>query len=294
MLAEAEIAAALMAAVPIAARVLGRVAVRIEAAAVEDLAGTSWFDAVWADYLEDRISLTSALLRVEQLFRARLDEIDDWDAIDWTTTALGPTRGFYEWDGDRLVETGVPSRANLWSGGLALDEKTRIETPEDAALQSLTQALEAQNQRIAAIANERAYLGQPVLLPPRIQRLGHPRRSRARRDDREDLRRALHPASPVRDRRAARGRTVIERACPVCGVSMEDRRPQAKTCSPRCRRKRARWVRILSGRGDGPYRTIDQYEARLANRAQQLKRARAARLAGSPPSDFSRSRAARG
>jgi hypothetical protein len=69
-----------------------------------DTTASAWWDQVWDEYHRDRISLVSALLRVEALFAARVAEIDDWDAVDWTISPLEPTTLGWKWDGDRLVE----------------------------------------------------------------------------------------------------------------------------------------------------------------------------------------------
>jgi hypothetical protein len=46
------------------------------------------------------------------------------------------------------------------------------------------------------------------------------------------------------------------RRCPVCGVSLAGRHPDARTCSAACRREAGRFRAVLAGRGDGPYGTL--------------------------------------
>ena len=53
-----------------------------------------------------------------------------------------------------------------------------------------------------------------------------------------------------------------DRRCPICGVDLADRDPRTMTCSPAHRREAARVRRLLSGQGDGPYRTLGEYMAR--------------------------------
>lgn len=55
---------------------------------------------------------------------------------------------------------------------------------------------------------------------------------------------------------------MYERLCPVCGEALDGRDPRTLTCSAKCRRERRRVLALLSGAGDGPYRTLAEYEAR--------------------------------
>jgi hypothetical protein len=57
------------------------------------------------------------------------------------------------------------------------------------------------------------------------------------------------------------------RVCLICGESIEQRRSDALTCSPACRRERRRLQAILSGRGDGPYASVAGRLHAAGNRA---------------------------
>lgn len=67
---------------------------------------------VWSSYYQDKISLVSALLRVDELFRARVAETTsaDWAVLDWTLSPLEPQRGSWEWEDDKLVPAKADSQ----------------------------------------------------------------------------------------------------------------------------------------------------------------------------------------
>lgn len=68
----------------------------------------------------------------------------------------------------------------------------------------------------------------------------------------------------------------VERRCPICGASLEDRDPRARACGPAHRRELSRVRRLLSGEPDGFYDTLGEYMARgqrevRANRSHQVQ-----------------------
>lgn len=70
------------------------------------------------------------------------------------------------------------------------------------------------------------------------------------------------------------GGPVIEgsRVCPVCGESLEGRRADARYCGSVCRREARRVRALLTGRSDGPYRTLREYVNRRQRRAKRALR----------------------
>lgn len=63
-----------------------------------------------------------------------------------------------------------------------------------------------------------------------------------------------------------------ERICPICGADMSGHRADAEVCGNRCRRERSRVRRLLIGKGDGPYRTVEDYLNRRRSRANPAMR----------------------
>jgi len=57
-------------------------------------------------------------------------------------------------------------------------------------------------------------------------------------------------------------------ACPICGAALKGKRQDARFCGSACRREHRRLRRLLSGEGDGRYRTLSQYDARAHRRAE--------------------------
>jgi hypothetical protein len=60
-----------------------------------------------------------------------------------------------------------------------------------------------------------------------------------------------------------------ERACVICGESLDGRRSDAEVCGAACRRERSRLSALLRGDSDGPYRNLRQYAERPRRRAKR-------------------------
>ena len=58
-----------------------------------------------------------------------------------------------------------------------------------------------------------------------------------------------------------------DRVCPVCGASLAGRRSDAIYDRPACRREGNRVLRLAAGKPDTGYITLEQYEQRRRNRA---------------------------
>lgn len=142
---------------------------------------------VWDDYRADRISIVSALLRTDALFTARIAEITDWDALDWTTSPLAPTKGSWQWDDDQLVRDDryvvgptVESMSNALAASFGLPHYSgRIEDRSAAALhaahvghsEQYMRQLHIEEQAQAAetimrMRAERDAIGKPILMLP--------------------------------------------------------------------------------------------------------------------------------
>jgi hypothetical protein len=72
-----------------------------------------------------------------------------------------------------------------------------------------------------------------------------------------------------------------ERTCVACGTSLAGRRPQARFCSPACRREANRLARLAAGEADGQYLTLEQYSNRRRTRFARFLRAAEHEAAGS-------------
>lgn len=144
----------------LAASDMGRSAANLAPVAPRELPTareTGRYAQVWDLFQRDQISAVSALLRVEQLFAARVAEIEDWDALDWTISPLGPVGGSWRWEGDRLSEL------------------SELEELEDSVIGTYAvpghdfgppQVLGDPLRVLREIARERDAVGCPLSLPP--------------------------------------------------------------------------------------------------------------------------------
>jgi hypothetical protein len=80
------------------------------------------------------------------------------------------------------------------------------------------------------------------------------------------------------------GVAAMTRTCPVCGGSLEDRRPQARTCSAACRREAASLEALLADLTEfcrarkAAYFLIDNQDTGLASKIDQLQDLRFAHM----------------
>ncbi len=63
--------------------------------------------------------------------------------------------------------------------------------------------------------------------------------------------------------------SAMTRRCPVCGATLDGRRADAEVGGPVCRRERGRLRALLAGRGNGPYHSVAEYQARRPQRERE-------------------------